>query len=264
MMQLFFVKTILLFLLITVSNHSSAQESQTETILEMEKGDIACYILLQDGNHYQHREKADFEVCEYRQYIGHKVKVTYGYANVLAESCQGNMDCGRTERVRLVSAIEPLSGVAQNVPSHCDADETVIFSCNTFSNRLISVCASQNFSKDSGYFQYRFGASGHFPEFVFPMNHDIASKFFYSGMLMYSGGGGAYIKFRNGSYSYTVYTGIGRGWKKEGLVINNGPNEIARYQCNGNYTSELGPDLFQKAGLYEDKEGFGIPLDYDE
>lgn len=258
----------LLFILVLFTSYSSAETwSTTFKVLNMKAGDVACYVDLTDNNGDKQQVMANFDICEKRYFIGKNVTGYFEQANVLAASCNGNMDCGRSDTVVLLTAMEILQPPRQNhrqpvpVPSHCFDNERVIFSCNTNSNKVISICAAQSSNPNQGYMQYRFGSVGFFPEFVFPSNHDYATKFFYSGELNYSGGGGAYLKFINGSHNYVVYTGIGRGWEKQGLVVNEGINEISRYVCKDSWVSEMGPDLFSQIGLKVDPYGFEIPYD---
>ncbi len=79
--------------------------------------------------------------------------------------------------------------------------------------------------------------------------------------MMYSGGGGAYLKFTNDQYTYAVFTGIGKGWQKEGVVVKKAGKKIAHLQCRGPWTSQLGPDLFDKTKIPGDPQesDFGIP-----
>ena len=256
-------KLTMMICLIIFSIQSYAQNTFIATVKSMQAGDVACYVDLigEDGNAYE--SLADFEICDKRRLIGKRVHLTYEQANVMAASCNGDMDCRRTETVWIIKEMtkiaKPVQSQYSEVPSHCFKNEHTVFSCNTNSNKVISICSSKNTNRNNGYFQYRFGDAGSFPEYVFPMNHDRASKFFYSGNLMYSGGGGAYLKFINANYSYVVYTGIGKGWAKQGLVVKEGINEISRYSCKGTWSSDMGPELFNKTGLTEDPYGFDIP-----
>ncbi len=241
--------------------------SDTFYVLDMQAGDVACYVDIQNNNDENQQIMADFKICEQRQFIGKHVVGFFEQAHVLAASCEGDMDCGESDTVDLITAMqvidEPVQDAqaAASVASHCFSNEQIIFSCTTHSNQLISICAPQNTNPKQGYMQYRFGSPGYFPEFIYPSNHDSAQKFFYSGNLTYSGGGGAYLKFMNAGYTYVVYTGIGRGWEQEGLVISDGIDEIASYTCKGPWTSEIGPDLFSHLSLKTDPDGFGIPVD---
>lgn len=257
------LKFMILITLINVSGLSYAQTSYVGTVKSMQAGDVACYVDLigDDGKIYQ--SMANFEICDKTRLIGKRVNIFYEQGNIMAASCNGDMDCRRTETVWIINKMtkipEPPKYQYSDVPSHCFPNEKIIFSCNTNSNKVISMCSSKNRSRNSGYLQYRFGDLASFPEYVFPMNHDKASKFFYSGNLTYSGGGGAYLKFINGSYSYVVYTGIGKGWSKQGMVIQEGDDEIARYACKGTWQSDIGPELFNQLGLINDDYGFAIP-----
>jgi hypothetical protein len=237
------------------------------TVVSMEAGDIACYVELKVGHQYQ-QKMANFEICEQTHFIGKQVTLSYERGNVLSASCNGDMVCNKSDTVWLINKMTEAPPKRQGNPaqieSHCFQNEAIIFSCNTNSNKVISICSSSVLGVNHGYMQYRFGSIGSFPEFVYPMNHNRASNFFYSGSLTYSGGGGAYLKFINSTYSYVVYTGIGRGWNKQGLVINEGVHEIARYSCNGAWASNMGPQLFKQAGLQPDPYGFEIPVEYDE
>lgn len=241
--------------------------SETFHVLDLQAGDVACYVDTQNNNGDRQQIMADFEICEQRQFIGKHVVGFFEQANVLAASCEGNMDCGESDTVDLITAMRVIDEPVQDTPttasvaSHCFSNEQIIFSCSTHSNQLISICAPQNINPKQGYMQYRFGPPGYFPEFVYPSNHDTAHKLFYAGNLTYSGGGGAYLKFINAGYTYVVYTGIGRGWEQEGLVISDGINEIASYTCQGPWTSEIGPALFSQLSLKTDPIGFGIPVE---
>ncbi len=256
------------FVILIYTGPSFSENTYTATLKSMQSGDTACYVDLIDSSGQAYQSMAGFEICEQRHLLGKKVDLFYQKENVLAASCNGDMDCGRSDTVWLINkmtqAQAPLRNQNKLVPSHCFKEERIIFSCNTNSNQVISICSSASLNSRYGYLQYRFGKEGSFPEYVFPMNHDLASKYFYSGVLTYSGGGGAYLKFLNGTYNYVVYTGIGRGWEKQGMVINEGKDEIARYACKNNWVSDMGPELFNQAGLKQDRNGFEIPLDYDD
>lgn len=75
---------------------------------------------------------------------------------------------------------------------------------------------------------------------------------------MYAGGGGAYLRLLNGGYSYVLYTGIGRGWEKEGLALEKNGHLIKNFECKSSAISEIGSNLFEKYHIPED-EGFDIP-----
>ncbi|MFO1350086.1 MAG: hypothetical protein U1F68_05155 [Gammaproteobacteria bacterium] len=144
------------------------------------------------------------------------------------------------------------------LPSHCD-DEQVIFTCMTSKTKAVSLCASNSLTATDGYLQYRFGVLGEDPELVYPAKPEHPASHFRSGTLAFSGGGGAYLRFDNGAYTYTVFTGIGKGWEKQGVVVEKGSKRVAYLACKGDWMSELGPELFEEAAIPADDGQFEIP-----
>lgn len=79
------------------------------TLKELQNGDAACYVVVVDGT----EEKSlpgDFELCQGGKrdataLIGKKVTFTTEKQNVLAASCEGNVDCGKSDQVDLVTTI---------------------------------------------------------------------------------------------------------------------------------------------------------------
>lgn len=138
------------------------------------------------------------------------------------------------------------------VASFCFSDEEVVFSCRSTDGETISLCSSSKVTKSDGFMQYRFGTVGQIPTFIFPKALRHPKDDFKSGTVPYSGGGASYIKFIREDYSYTVFTGIGKGWEKEGLVVKKMDEPFSYIQCDGSVVSELGPALFQELGLQKD------------
>ncbi len=79
------------------------------TLKELQNGDAACYVVVVDGT----EEKSlpgDFELCKGGAHdasalIGKRVTFTTEKQNVLAASCQGDVDCGKSDQVDLVTTI---------------------------------------------------------------------------------------------------------------------------------------------------------------
>ena len=148
--------------------------------------------------------------------------------------------------------------------SLCAEDETVIFTCPVAGKKLISVCASQEFGPELGFLQYRYGPDGKAEMFI-PEAKTAPAKAAQSGMLMFSGGGGAFLQFVNNETRYTVYTAIGRwgegdkAMERSGVTVQKDDKIIADIRCQTEATSELGPEFFEKAGLPESEEDFELP-----
>ncbi len=145
-----------------------------------------------------------------------------------------------------------------SVATHCTAEQRTLFACST-GRKLLTVCASADLAKDSGFVQYRFGGPGH-TVFVLPAAGADWRAATRGGRLMFSGGGGSYIAFANPPYRYVVYSAIGRGWgNKAGVVVEKRGRRIASLPCLDAATSVLGPDVFDSAGIVEDTLGFELP-----
>ncbi|MCB1771887.1 MAG: hypothetical protein KDJ31_19640 [Candidatus Competibacteraceae bacterium] len=147
---------------------------------------------------------------------------------------------------------------AWGLKTHCAADEPVLFACVT-GKKAVAVCASGNRSPTAGALQYRFG-SPDAPELVWPNLPQPQHVGITAGTLAFSGGGGAYLRFTKDAYAYVVYTAIGKGWgEKARVVVEKNGKSIAHLPCTEAVVSELGPALFEQAGLAEDEQGFDLP-----
>lgn len=89
---------------------ATADQPPVATIQRLNAGDRACYVELTAANGETSTEFADFEICE-QDLVGKRVRLTYESGNILAESCQGNPDCGQSETVMLITQVEVLSPI---------------------------------------------------------------------------------------------------------------------------------------------------------
>lgn len=133
----------------------------------------------------------------------------------------------------------------------CSAQETVVFACNT-GKKLVSICASADFNEAAGTLQYRFGPKGS-PEMVWPEN-PTSRQGITAGTLEFAVGGAAFIRFAKGATRHVVYAGEGRGWAKEGVVVEQNGKRVADLPCKGQSAGDL-----SVSGLPDDAEGFDIP-----
>ncbi len=100
---------------------------------------------------------------------------------------------------------------ASPAPSLCASGEKVVFTCK-LKGKTASLCASTT-AEGGPAVQYRFGTSRRI-ELRFPSAPQPPSELFWLSTTMYSGGGEARIRFRNGDTDYilfdqTVRTGFG-------------------------------------------------------
>jgi hypothetical protein len=152
-----------------------------------------------------------------------------------------------------------LSASAKAAPTPCLDNEDNIFSCSA-GKKIISVCASKDLAADHGYLQYRFGSPNKV-ELAVPADRAVSpANSAVSGTLTFSGGGGAYLRFKSGDYEYAVYTAIGKGWgEKDGVAIEKSGKRLSDVSCKDEPVSKLGDEFFTKAGLKEDKKDFDLP-----
>jgi len=85
-----------------------ANPPSVATILSLTGGDRACYVELLDTQGETTTELADFSICEQSELINQKVELVYEEANVLAAECQGDVDCGLSDRVMLITSVKPV------------------------------------------------------------------------------------------------------------------------------------------------------------
>ena len=91
-------------------------------VKELNQGDMACYMTLTDAAGREFTEFADFDICSQEpSLIGHTVRLSYKMSRVLAASCRGNMDCGKTDRVALVVAASIIATAAPGAASGVNA-----------------------------------------------------------------------------------------------------------------------------------------------
>lgn len=74
-------------------------------LTEAQAGDVACYLSLKADDGTEFQESAAFEICEDASLIGKRLKLSYSVENVLAAECEGDVDCGKSDQMVLVSAV---------------------------------------------------------------------------------------------------------------------------------------------------------------
>jgi hypothetical protein len=241
---------------------------QTVGVLrEAVSGDVSCYLQLESDAGETFHESGVFELCEDPSLIGQRLKLSYSVENVLDESCQGDVDCGESDQVVLVTSARVLSAATSPIAaSLCAPAESIAFDCATGTKR-VSVCASADASNVSGSLQYRFGkADGSAPPELAVPDHSAVPRLASRGeSTPFAGGGGSWLRFHNGAYSYVVYSGIGR-WgangetvELQGVQVERDGQAIATLPCTGPLQSALGPDWFERMGVISEGEEFYFP-----
>jgi hypothetical protein len=134
--------------------------------------------------------------------------------------------------------------------SLCSSSEQKIFSCRT-GRKIISVCASKAFTRDSGYLQYRFGIKGSI-ELVYPRSKVPAKDRFYYYDIGYSRGWIDHLSFKNGKYKYIVYEkflfdgdvyGGDHHTSTSGIITVDPSGREVDLKCNGHVFRSFGPNM---------------------
>jgi hypothetical protein len=144
--------------------------------------------------------------------------------------------------------------------SLCAPDEAVIFSC-ALGKKTASLCASKDLSATKGYLYYAYGKPGAL-DLSAPEKAITARQNLTRGSIAYSGGGTDYVRIQNGAFSYIVYSGIGKGWEQEGVVVQKDGKTISSHICPASM-SALGPNGWQPvygANLKPDTSDFEVPV----
>lgn len=84
--------------------------NEVVTLVNLENGDRACYVYFQREDGTEVSFEGDFTLCPNNErdastLIGAKVTYRTEKANVLAASCEGDIDCGESDEVDLVVEI---------------------------------------------------------------------------------------------------------------------------------------------------------------
>ena len=227
------------------------------TVTKLDNGDIACYVSFTDDAGKSFTEMGDFQICFQKpSIVGKRVSFTYKSETVQSPECQGDPNCKKTQVVALITSAKIVAAprAVASAASLCATTEAVVFSCPT-GKKVVSVCASKELSPKVGWVQYRFGTLGQTPEMTLPAGQVHPSKGAYGATEAFSGGGGAWLRFRNGIASYVVFTGIGK-WgpkgqtvEKSGVVVEQNGKQAAYLACSAKEASELGPDWFTLSGI---------------
>lgn len=237
------------------------------TVTDIQSGDTACHLALKDDKGRAFQEMADFSLCEKPQtWMGRRVRLGYTQATVPADSCQGDPECRKSQKVVLVQSLKVLDAKAETPTrpaqavvkqaSFCTPLEVAVFSCRTGA-KMVSICQSKDASAGRGFLQYRFGKpdSSDALELLLPEDHQPASSVATGQSVPFAGGGGSWLRLRKGDFSYVAYSGIGK-WgpkgetrEKAGIVVERNGNAIATLRCTGAVASLLEPDWFEQVGV---------------
>lgn len=85
---------------------STGASAEAVLIKALNPGDTACYMTVENARGKRSEEMASFELCERPKLVGQRVFLKRKAEKVMAASCQGNMDCKKTQTVNLIVGVE--------------------------------------------------------------------------------------------------------------------------------------------------------------
>ncbi|RJQ40198.1 MAG: hypothetical protein C4550_04015 [Nitrospiraceae bacterium] len=126
----------------------------------------------------------------------------------------------------------PLLSAGHVGASHCHVDESVLFTCRS-GPKQISVCASTDALRKTGYLAYRFGRPSQRPEIDFPSSGTNPATVFSYFASSYAKGGTELLQFSIGEFTYQVFSEHHAfDWNGSGVVVNRGKKRVAYFLCN--------------------------------
>lgn len=108
------------------------------------------------------------------------------------------------------------------------AKNNVIHRCDLTNGRTVTVTLENDVPV------YRYGKNNTI-EMSLPKNGNHSHVKYAN--FSFSGGGGEYYRFINGNYSYVVYTGIGRGWERNEVLVYKGHKKLSTIKCKSKFNS---------------------------
>lgn len=165
----------------------------------------------------------------------------------------------RTHIILLITVVSSVAAMADE-PSHCSSNEKIFLNCKIEkSEKVVSVCASNDLSEKNGYLQYRFGVPGKI-ELEYPKTKSTTKPgLLYNERHMSNREGESYeeiLKFKIGIYDYEVMHFHSRWWERDtnsndpeagteessdaAHVIVAAKDKTITLSCSKPYTSHLG------------------------
>ena len=86
----------------------SGPRQDTAVVRSLTDGDRGCYVVLEDERGERFDRIAPFELCERRELVGRRARITFGPGAVAADSCQGSPECTESDTVEVLKSAEAL------------------------------------------------------------------------------------------------------------------------------------------------------------
>ncbi len=85
-----------------------APRLDTAVVRSLTDGDRGCYVVLEDEQGARFDRIGPFDLCERRELVGRRVRLTLGPGEVLADSCGGSPECTASDTVEVLKSAEAL------------------------------------------------------------------------------------------------------------------------------------------------------------
>lgn len=149
-----------------------------------------------------------------------------------------------------VAMATPLSVAQLQLGTLCEKDEKIVFSCPVARTaKIVSLCSSQELTKEKGYLQYRFGLPGKI-ELEFPKQREAAAKSFKYSHYFRAQVDLTEIKFSSDGYEYSVFDDYNGEEKTvhhvQGITITPNMGKDITLKCRGRAKAAFGdlPGVF--------------------
>jgi hypothetical protein len=132
----------------------------------------------------------------------------------------------------------------------CSPGETIVFSCSVAEEKIVSLCASPDLSRNTGYMQYRYGRDPGRIELTYPHRTERTDATFKYLQEYAARGGTSAISFRVGRFRYSVFrTTSAFGFNGGGVIVDRGPRRIAYLKCDDKTIITQADRFYQLSGL---------------
>jgi hypothetical protein len=141
-------------------------------------------------------------------------------------------------------------------PNLCTEQEDTSFTCTLKNSKLVSVCGAADLSDRAGYLVYRYGTKEKI-ELSFPNRPTEFRRITSQDETVddKTGEDDQFIHFRNGRFSYIIYSAIGHKFHLEGLAVFENHKLLSNNQCL--------PDTSHWGLVQNDLLSVGVPLQDD-
>ena len=128
--------------------------------------------------------------------------------------------------------------------SLCESTEKIVFSCTVGKTaKLVSLCSSQELTKDRGYLQYRFGTPGKI-ELEFPNQREQTQSAFKYSHYFRAQIDRTEISFASGGYQYAIFDDYNGEQKpaqhEQGIQITPPIGNVINLNCRGKAKAQYG------------------------